>query len=67
MTTLAAIFISVDESILIGVGLSILMFVPRAPQLSVRGLIVTSERVVREWQPGDERSDAVLIYDLEGE
>ena len=67
VTALAAIFISVDESILIGVGLSILMFVPRASRLSVRELVVTPERVVRERQPGDERSDAVLIYDLEGE
>ena len=67
VTAFAAIFISVDESILIGVGLSILMFVPRASRLSVRELVVTPERVVRERQPGDERSDAVLIYDLEGE
>ncbi len=48
-------------------GLSILMFVPRASRLSVRELVVTPERVVRERQPGDERADAVLIYDLEGE
>ena len=67
VTAFAAVFISVDESILIGVGLSILMFVPRAARLSVRELVVTAERVVRERQPGDERSDAVLIYDLEGE
>ena len=67
VTAFAAIFISVDESILIGVGLSILMFVPRASRLSVRELVVTPERVVRERQPGDARSDAVLIYDLEGE
>ncbi len=67
MTAFAAVFISVDESILIGVGLSILMFVPRASRLSVRELVVTSERVVRERQPGDERSGAVLIYDVEGE
>ena len=67
VTALAAIFISVDESILIGVGLSILMFVPRASRLSVRELVVSSERVVRERQSEDKRSDAVLIYDLEGE
>ena len=67
VTASAAVFISVDESILIGVGLSILMFVPRASRLSVRELVVTPERVVRERQPDDTRSDAVLIYDLEGE
>ncbi len=67
VTAFAAIFISVDESILIGVGLSILMFVPRASRLSVRELVVTSERVVRERQSGDERTNSVLIYDMEGE
>ena len=63
----AAIFISVDESILIGVGLSILMFVPRAARLSMRELVVTPDGVVRERQPGDARLDALFIFDLEGE
>jgi SulP family sulfate permease len=48
VTALSAIFISVDESILIGVGLSIILFVPRAAKLGMRELIVTNERVVRE-------------------
>ncbi len=67
VTAVAAIFISVDMSILIGVALSILMFVPRASKLSMRELIVTPERVVRERQPDDERLEPLLIYDLEGE
>jgi SulP family sulfate permease len=67
VTALAAIFVSVDESILIGVGLSILMFVPRASRLSLRELVVTPERVVRERQTYDERLDSLLLYDLEGE
>ncbi len=67
VTAIAAVFISVDLSILIGVGLSILMFVPRASRVSMRELIVTPERVVRERQRDDARSDALLIYDLEGE
>ncbi len=67
VTAFAAIFISVDESILIGVGLSILMFVPRASRVGVRELVVTPEGVVRERQDGDARSDGLLIYDLEGE
>jgi SulP family sulfate permease len=66
-TASAAIFISVDQSILIGVGLSILMFVPRASRLSLRELVVTPERVVRERQTDDPRLDSLLIYDLEGE
>ncbi len=67
VTAFSAVFISVDLSILIGVGLSILMFVPRASRVSMRELIVTQERVVRERQPDDERLGSVLIYDLEGE
>ena len=67
VTAFAAVFISVDQSILIGVGLSILMFVPRASRLALRELVVTPDRVVRERQPEDERSPSVLIYDLEGE
>ena len=66
-TAFSAIFISVDESILIGVGLSILMFVPRASRLSMRELVVTPERVIRERQPNDPRLTQVLIYDFEGE
>ena len=67
VTAFSAIFISVDESILIGVGLSILMFVPRAARLSMRELVVTPERVIRERQPNDPRLTPVLIYDFEGE
>ena len=67
VTALSAIFISVDESILIGVGLSIIMFVPRASRLNIRELIVTPERIVRELQLQDKPADPVRIYDLEGE
>jgi SulP family sulfate permease len=67
VTALAAVFISVDESILIGVGLSILLFVPRASKLGIRELVVTPERVVRERLPEDPPAHTVLIYDLEGE
>ena len=67
VTAWSAIFISVDESILIGVGISIILFVPRASKLGMRELVVTKERVVRERQSEDERSASLLIYDLEGE
>ena len=67
VTALSAIFISVDESILIGVGLSIIMFVPRASRLGIRELIVAPDRVIRERLPNEERAESLLIYDLEGE
>jgi SulP family sulfate permease len=67
VTAFSAIFISVDESILIGTALSVIMFVPRASRLNVRELVVTPERVVRERQPQDLPAGAVRIYDFEGE
>jgi SulP family sulfate permease len=66
-TAFSAIFISVDESILIGTALSVIMFVPRASRLTVRELVVTPERVVRERQARDLASGAVRIHDFEGE
>jgi len=67
ITAFSAIFISVEDSILIGVAVSILLFVPRASKLEIRELIVTRERVVRERQPDEARAESLLIYDLEGE
>jgi SulP family sulfate permease len=66
-TGLTAVFISVDYSILVGVALSIVLFVSRASKPSIRELIVTSERVVRERLPEEPRTSPLLIYDLEGE
>ena len=67
VTGLSAVFISVDLSILIGVTLSILLFLPRASKPGIRELIITPERIVRERQPGEDRAQSLLIYDLEGE
>ena len=67
VTALSAVFISVEFSILIGVALSILMFVPRAALLRSSELVVSSERVVRERLPEDPPCTAMLLYDLEGE
>ena len=67
VTGLSAVFISVDYSILIGVALSIILFVPRAAKPGIRELIVTPERVVRERLPEEARAKSLLIYDLEGE
>jgi len=66
-TGLTAVLVSVDYSILIGVALSIVLFVTRAARPHMRELIVTAERVVRERQPQEARSGSLLIYDLEGE
>jgi SulP family sulfate permease len=66
-TALAAVFVSVESSILIGVALSILMFVPRAARLKATELAVSAERTIRDRQPSDPRCNRMVLLDLEGE
>ena len=66
-TALAAMFISVELSILIGVCVSFLLFVPRAARLQVTEMVVGPERVVRERQPNDPDCGRLAIFALEGE
>jgi len=67
VTAFSAVFISVEFSILIGVALSFLLFVPRAALLRWSELVVSSERVVRPRVEDDPPCTAMLLYDLEGE
>ncbi len=67
ITAFSAVFISVEFSILIGVALSFLLFVPRAALLRWAELVVSNERVVRERLPEDLLCTSMLLYDLEGE
>jgi sulfate permease, SulP family len=67
VTAFTAIFVNVEDSILVGVVASIILFVPRAARPGIRELIVSPERVVRVRLPGDSRAASLLIYDLEGE
>ncbi|MGA7126670.1 MAG: SulP family inorganic anion transporter [Chthoniobacterales bacterium] len=67
ITAFSALFISVEFSILIGVALSIVLFVPRAARLRCSELVVSTEGVVRERLPEDPVCDALILYDLEGE
>jgi SulP family sulfate permease len=67
VTAFSAIFISVEFSILIGVALSFLLFVPRAAMLRWSEMVVSDERVVRERLDDDPPCTAKLLYDLEGE
>jgi sulfate permease, SulP family len=66
-TTLATLVVGVEFSILLGVLASALLFIPRAAKLSIRQLVVTDERVVRERVPSDPPAHSVAIHDLEGE
>jgi SulP family sulfate permease len=67
VTALSAIFIGVEFSILIGVALSILLFIPRAARLKGTDLVVGSDGVIRAPGPSVALCAAAVIYDLEGE
>jgi sulfate permease, SulP family len=67
VTAVTGVAIDLDKSVLLGVILSILLFVPRAAKLKAKELIVARERVVRERIPGDTADPSIIIYDLEGE
>lgn len=67
VTAFAAVFISVEFSILIGVALSILMFVPRAARLKATELAVSSDRVLRDRLPTDPPCSRMVLLDFEGE
>jgi SulP family sulfate permease len=66
-TALAAVFVSVEFCILIGVFLSFVLFVPRAARIHLTELTVSPERVIRERAAGDVRCGRILIFALEGE
>jgi SulP family sulfate permease len=63
----SAVFVSVEFSVLIGVFLSILLFVPRVSRLRASELVLSRERVVRERQPDDPPCGKLVIFSLEGE
>jgi SulP family sulfate permease len=67
VTAFTGVAIDLDKAVLLGVILSILLFVPRAAKLKAKELIVAPERVVRERVPGDPADPTAIIYDLEGE
>jgi SulP family sulfate permease len=66
-TALAAIFISVEFCIFIGVFFSFMLYVPRAAQARLTQLSRVGENGMRERRPGEVLCDRLLIYHLEGE
>lgn len=67
VTAFTGIAVDLDKAVLLGVILSIVLFVPRAAKLKAKELIVTPHRVVRERIPSDPADPQIVIYDLEGE
>jgi SulP family sulfate permease len=66
-TALAAVFISVEFCILIGILMSFVLYVPRAAGAYLTEFTLTAEGFVRERIPTDPPCDRVLLYNLEGE
>jgi SulP family sulfate permease len=66
-TALAAVLVSVEFCILIGVFLSFILFVPRAARVHLTELTLTPERVIRETISTDPRCTRLFIGSLEGE
>ncbi|MBM4072476.1 MAG: SulP family inorganic anion transporter [Planctomycetes bacterium] len=66
-TALAAVIISVEFCILIGVFLSFILYVPRAARVHLTQFTVTKDRVLRERLPSDAPCNRILIFSLEGE
>jgi SulP family sulfate permease len=66
-TALAALCISVEFCIVIGVFLSFVLYVPRAAQVRMAPLAVTPDGGLREWPAADAPCDRLLCYALEGE
>src|SRR5437773_8278713 len=67
VTALAAVLISVEFCIVIGVFLSFVLYVPRAAQVRMVQLTLTPEQRIRERLVGDPLCDRLLFYGLEGE
>jgi SulP family sulfate permease len=66
-TALAAVAISVEFCILIGVFLSFVLYVPRAAHVRMTQLIRTPDHGLRVRLPHEPADDALLVYQLEGE
>jgi SulP family sulfate permease len=66
-TALAAVVISIEFCIVIGVFLSFVLYVPRAAQVRLTQLTLTPEYHVRMRLPADPPCDRLVCYNLEGE
>jgi sulfate permease, SulP family len=66
-TAFVAVFISVEYSILAGMLLSMVLYIPRAARLRATELTVDSLRVVRDRLPTDPPCSRLVLFDLEGE
>jgi sulfate permease, SulP family len=67
ITVVAALVFGLDTSILVGIGMSMLLYVSRAARLRCVELVISHDGVVRERLPADPSASSFIVYDLEGE
>ncbi len=67
VTAFAAIAVSVEFCVLIGVFMSFMLTVPRAGRMLLTEFVVTPQGVIHERVSDDARCDRILIFGLEGE
>jgi SulP family sulfate permease len=67
LTAFAAVAVSIEFCVLIGVFLSFVLYVPRAARVYLTELILAPERVVRERIASDPVCSRIRVYSLEGE
>lgn len=66
-TAFAALCISVEFCVMIGVMMSFVLFIPRASQALLTQLLATPEGTLRERQADEPCCERILIYGLEGQ
>jgi len=67
LTAITGLAFGLDQAILVGVAVSVLLFVPRAAKLKANELVVDDEGVVRGRISDDPSCSAFILEDLEGE
>jgi SulP family sulfate permease len=67
LATAGAVFVSIEFSVLIGVFLSFVFFVPRASRLGATELTVSHGNVIHERHPEDPPCNKLVVLGLEGE
>ena len=67
VTAASGLILGLDLAILIGIVMSVILFVPRAAKLRAVELVVDPNDIVREKLPSDPPNRGFLIWDLEGE
>ena len=63
----AAVAVSVEFCVMIGIFMSFVLYVPQAARVHVTELTLTPERVIRERISTDPPCNRIRIYSLEGE